>query len=133
MTHPTQAGPKTSAAAGQPIINLPDAAVELLELARSSRAGRAGQTVTAGAGAALKQTLMALTTGESLADHDTPTAATLQVLIGSVRLTGGGEPHPELHAGDLAPIPPVRHGLTALDDAVVLISVGQGAPSETGE
>lgn len=104
--------------------NLPSAAAALLQLARAARAGRAGRTLTPGAGAALKQTLLALVTGQSLADHESPTAATLQVLVGRVRLTGAGEDL-ELHEGDLAPIPDVRHGLHALEDAVVLISVVQ--------
>jgi len=81
--------------------------------------------LTPGAGAALKQTLLALAAGRSLADHESPGAATLQVLLGGVRLTAGGQEDLELHVGDHAPIPPVRHGLDALDDAVVLISVAQ--------
>lgn len=106
--------------------NLPRAAAELLDVARTSRAGRAGRTLTPGAGTALKQTLLALVAGQSLADHDSPGAATVQVLVGVVRLTGGGGTI-ELHANDHAPVPPARHGLDALVDAVVLISVGQGS------
>lgn len=93
--------------------------------AHASPAGRAGRTLTPGAGAALKQSLLALVAGRSLADHDSPAAATLQVLSGVVRLTGGGRESRELHPGELIPIPPVRHGLEALDDAVVLLSVAQ--------
>ncbi len=124
MTDLTGAGLEPDAGAPGSV-NLPSAAAELLELARTSRAGRAGRTLTPGAGAALKQTLMALVAGQSLADHDTPTAATLQVLVGAVRLTAGGTETLELYAGDHAPVPPVRHGLDAIDDAVVLISVVQ--------
>lgn len=102
--------------------NLPAAAEELLEGARASSAGRAGRTLTPGAGAPLKQTLLALAAGERLGDHASPTAATLQVLVGAVRLTAGGD-EVELRTGDHASIPPVRHGLEALDDAVVLLSV----------
>lgn len=86
--------------------------------------------MTPGAGAALKQSLMAMVSGQSLADHLNPTAATLQVIVGTVRLTGDGVTATELHVGDFAPIPPVRHGLDALDDAVVLISVAQGPAPE---
>ena len=113
-------------AAHQDVISLPTAAQELLERARSSQAGRAARTMTPGAGAPLKQTLLALRSGESLHDHDSPPAATLQVLVGSVRITGGGQEQPALGVGDLAPIPPVRHGLDALEDSAVLISVGMG-------
>lgn len=104
------------------LINLQDAGTELLQSAHTSSSGRAGRTLLPGAGAPLQQTLLALVAGRSLSDHETPTAATLQVLSGVVRLTGGQEPL-ELRSGEFAQIPPVRHGLDALDDAVVLISV----------
>jgi quercetin dioxygenase-like cupin family protein len=128
MMHLTEAPP----AAEAQIINLPDVAATLLEVARTSQAGRAGRTLIPGAGAPLKQTVMALVAGQSLADHESPGAATLQVLAGAVLLTGGGEAM-ELHTGDHAAIPPVRHGLVALDDAVVLISVGQGVRPDAGK
>ena len=130
MTDPTQA-PAQTPGDGQQVINLPNAAADLLEAARGSHAGRAGRTLIPGAGAALKQTVLALADGHSLADHESPTAATLQVLIGRVRLTVGGTGI-ELAEGDHAAIPPIRHGLDALEDAAVLISVAQG-PSGRGE
>ena len=113
-------------------VNLLDASAELLETARESPAGRAGRTLVPGAGALLKHTLLALVAGQSLADHESPPAATLQVLRGVVRLTGEGAEGAELHPGDHAAIPPVRHGLQAIDDAVVLLSVAQGARAEAG-
>lgn len=109
-----------------PVIGLPAAAGELVGEARRARAGRAARTLTPGAGAPLKQTLLALLAGRTLADHEAPGAATLQVLAGRVRLTVGAA-RQELGQGDLAPIPPARHGLDALDDAVVLISVAHGS------
>lgn len=129
VTDLTEARSQPAATDAQQPINIPRAAADV---ARASRAGRAGRTLMPGAGAALKQTLLALVTGQSLADHDSPGAATLQVLVGIVRLTGGGESL-ELHPGDHAPVPPARHGLDALDDTVVLISVGQGARPQVGE
>ena len=110
--------------AGAPheVTSLPAAAAELLEQARGSRAGRAARTLIPGAHAPLKQTLFALVAGQSLAEHDTPTAAALQVLLGRVRLVAAGD---ELYlgAGDYAPIPPVRHQVDSVDDAVVLLTV----------
>lgn len=120
MTHPTETHPHRRTTGGT--INLPAAAQELLGNARTSSAGRAGRTLTPGAGAPLKQTLLALAAGQRLGDHASPTAATLQVLVGAVRLTAGSD-EVDLHTGDHASIPPVRHGLEALDDTVVLLSV----------
>lgn len=104
-------------------VNLTAASGELLEEARMANAGRAGRTLTPGAGVPLKQTLLALLAGQRLNDHDSPGAATLQVLQGAVRLTAGEDV--ELVAGDHAPIPRRRHGLQAHEDAVVLLTVAQ--------
>lgn len=122
MTDLTGPGSQTSATDTETTVSLPVAARELLEMARASTAGWAGRTLTPGAGAPLKQTLLALTAGERLNDHDSPNKATLQVIVGSVRLTAGSD-HVDLHTGDHAPIPPVRHGLEATEDAVVLLTV----------
>ena len=105
-------------------MNLPTLAMELLATAGAAPAGRAAQTLLPGAGAALKQTAMALMAGAALADHESPGAATLQVLHGTVRLSAG-EDEWTLDAGDHASIPPVRHGLAAVSDSVVLITVAQ--------
>lgn len=128
MTHRTE--DQSAEPAASATVNLPQAAAELLEAAGEARAGRAARTLVPGAGAVLKQTLVALLDGRHLADHETPAAATLLVLVGAVRITGGPEDI-ELGPGDHTPIPPVRHGLHALADAVVLISVG-GTPSWAG-
>lgn len=112
------------ASAADDVTNLPAAATELLDQARGSRAGRAARTLIPGGHAPLKQTLLALVTGQSLAEHDAPTAAALQVLVGRVRLVAGDE---ELYlgAGDHAAVPPMRHHLDSVDDAVVLLTVTQ--------
>lgn len=111
------------------IVHLPATARDLLAKARSAGAGRAARTLTPGAGAALKQTLLALVAGRTLADHESPGDATIQVLAGRVRLTGGGAER-VLAAGDHASIPPVRHGLASFEDAVVLISVAQASAAQ---
>ena len=104
--------------------NLPAAAEQLLATATASDARRAGQTLVPGAHAPLKQTLLALGAGASLDEHESPTAATLQVLIGTVQLVAG-EAQTTLSVGDFAPIPPVRHHLDAVEDAVVLLTAVQ--------
>ena len=121
----TDQSPKPDA---RSVVDLRTAGEELLDQARAGNAGRAGRTLIPGAGAALKQTLLALTGGTTLADHESPGAATLQTLTGRVRLTtaAGGI---ELGPGEFAAIPETRHGVNALEDAVLLLSVAQ---SETG-
>lgn len=73
----------------------------------------------------LRQTLIALTAGQELDEHNPPAAATLQVLSGRVRLvaTDGGY---ELSAGELRAIPQERHGLAAIEDAAVLLTTVTG-------
>lgn len=103
-------------------ISLTQLAAEQLQAARSSHAGRAAHTVYGGHDHLLRQTLIALTAGAELAEHNSPGQATLQVLQGQVRVTAGvdtwtGGP------GDLLVIPRERHNLQADSDAVVLLTV----------
>ncbi|MFB7666818.1 cupin [Kitasatospora sp. NPDC056138] len=69
----------------------------------------------------LRQTVIALTAGTSLDEHNAPLAASLQVLRGRVSLTVSGR-QIELKAGQLRPIPQERHGLLAHQDSVVLLT-----------
>jgi len=95
---------------------------EQLEAARSSTAGRGAHTIHGGHDHLLRQTLIALADGRELAEHQSPGQATLQVLVGRVRLrTGDDEWAGE--QGDYLVIPPERHSLHADSDAVVLLTV----------
>lgn len=105
-------------------IDLTSAGRVLLEDARSSSAGRSARSLHAGQEPALQQTLMAILAGRSLGEHESPGAATLQVLEGRVRLVGGTTDL-VMGPGELATIPPVRHGLDAQEDAVVLLTVAR--------
>ncbi|MET9619759.1 MULTISPECIES: cupin [unclassified Streptomyces] len=69
----------------------------------------------------LRQSVIALVSGTALDEHNAPPAASLQVLRGRVALTAGGRSQ-ELSAGELQMIPKERHGLSALEDAVVLLT-----------
>lgn len=103
-------------------VKLDELAAELLDDARSSNAGRAARSIHADHHFSLRQTVIAIADRHELAEHESPGEATLQVLIGRVRLataTDSGEGM----AGDYLVIPPERHNLTALTDAVVLLSV----------
>lgn len=96
-------------------------ATELLEKAATAPARRASRTLAHPVDG-LRQTVMALLAGEDLGEHESPGAASLQVLRGEVRIeaeTGSVR----LGAGQLAPVPMSRHGLHADADSVVLLSV----------
>ena len=58
----------------------------------------------------LRQTLIALTAGTSLSEHENPGEATVQVLSGRVRLLAGGDSW-DGREGDLIVIPAARHSL----------------------
>jgi quercetin dioxygenase-like cupin family protein len=101
---------------------------EQLTSARTANAGRAAVTVYGGQEHDLRQTVIALAAGRALGEHESPGEATLQVLTGQVRLTAGDETW-EGGPGDHLIIPPVRHDLTAVSDAAVLLTVATRPPS----
>jgi len=100
---------------------------EHLAAANAAHSGRSAHTVYGGHEHTLRQTLLALTAGSSLDEHDSPGEATLIVLQGHVQLTGpdtswDGSP------GDHLTIPPTLHALNALEDSVVLLTVAKPQP-----
>jgi quercetin dioxygenase-like cupin family protein len=103
-------------------LSLEALAREQLERARQASAGRSAATVFGGHEQTLRQTLVALTAGTTLAEHENPGEATVHVLSGRVRLTAG-EDSWDGRAGDLLVIPPSRHDLRAVDDAAILLTV----------
>ncbi|KZB79706.1 hypothetical protein [Amycolatopsis regifaucium] len=95
-------------------------AAELLLKAREHHSRRAAKTLVAGV--AQRVTLIALTEGAELAEHDSPPAATLQVVTGRVRLSTHDHDR-FLDRGQLTAVPPERHSLTAFLDSAVLLTV----------
>lgn len=95
---------------------------EHLERARASTAGRSAETVFGGHEHHLRQTLVALTSGTTLAEHENPGEATAQVLSGRIRLNADSEGW-EGRNGDLIVIPDKRHNVEAIEDSVVLLTV----------
>ncbi|MFD6531704.1 cupin [Streptomyces sp. NPDC060184] len=92
---------------------------EHLAAARSSPHGRSAHRLLQQP--PLRQTVIALTSGSALDEHNAPLAASLLVLRGAVRITApSGDV--EMTTGALVPIPRERHGLLALEDAVVLLT-----------
>lgn len=92
--------------------------------AAAAPSGRSAETVYGGHEHALRQTVIALTAGAALDEHESPGEATLQVLHGRVRLTAANTSW-EARTGDLLIIPPARHALHALEDSAVLLTVSK--------
>jgi quercetin dioxygenase-like cupin family protein len=97
---------------------------EHLETARAASSGRSAHTMYGGHEHVLRQTLIALRAGSNLDEHENPGEATVQVLQGRVTLVAGdtrwnGSP------GDLMTVPDSRHALEAVEDSVILLTVGK--------
>jgi quercetin dioxygenase-like cupin family protein len=99
---------------------------EQAKRAAAASSGRSAETVYGGHEHALRQTVLALTAGSSLAEHKSPGEATIQVLRGRVRLTAG-EVAWEGRTGDLLIVPAVSHALQAVEDSAVLLTVSKAA------
>lgn len=95
-------------------------AEEHLNKARVAAHGRSAQLVVHDG--ALRQSVIALAGGSALDEHNTPPAASLQVLRGKVRLTTEAGEDCVLAAGELSAVPRERHGLLGLEDSVVLLT-----------
>lgn len=97
---------------------------ELLEQARSQSNGHASRLVVGGS--VQRAVLMALTSGAQLSDHESPPAATFQVVRGSARLRASDGSDLVVGQGQVVSIPPHRHGVDALEDSIILLTVALG-------
>jgi len=94
---------------------------EELEHAKGESSGRSSSTVFGGHEQVLRHTVIALREGSSLTEHNSPGEATIIVLSGHVQLSAGSNSW-DGQKGDLLVIPPERHSLEALKDAVVVLT-----------
>jgi quercetin dioxygenase-like cupin family protein len=72
----------------------------------------------------LRQSVIALAGGASMAEHLSPGEATIFVLRGRVRLTSGKDSW-EGRTGDLIDLPDDRQSLEALEPSVILLTVAK--------
>lgn len=99
---------------------------ELLEQARAHSSQRAAATLAGGP--MMRATLIAMTAGAQLAEHDAPPAATLQTVTGHVVLQAGPRQW-RVGAGDLVTVPQARHRVIAESDSVILLTVALHGPA----
>ncbi|MDI2129591.1 cupin domain-containing protein [Yinghuangia seranimata] len=93
-----------------------------LEAARDAPSGRSATTVVGGHERALRQTVLAMTAGTALAEHDSGGEATVLVLSGRILLSSNGHDW-EARQGDLLVVPPAPHSVEALEDAAFVLTV----------
>lgn len=97
---------------------------KLLAEARTASSGRSAHTLFGGHEHSLRQTVIALAADRSLAEHNSPGDATLQVLRGEARLSTPTQSWTGT-TGDHVVIAPERHELVAVEDTVVLLTVAK--------
>jgi quercetin dioxygenase-like cupin family protein len=97
---------------------------EQAKRASAASSGRSAETVFGGHEHVLRQTVIALTAGSALDEHENPGEATIQVLRGRVRLTAGQITW-EGRTGDLLVVPDARHALAATEDSAILLTVSK--------
>lgn len=102
--------------------SLTDVGNEQLDEARRSSNGRASTTLHHGH--RLHQTLLALTAGTRLAEHQSPGDATVQCLRGRVVLNSGSE-HLTVPEGGLVHVPARRHDVVAEEDSLIVLTVAR--------
>ena len=101
-------------------VELADLADALIEDLANHSAGRTAKTILSGT--VMRAVVVALREGTEMGEHDSPPAATVQVLKGRVTLKAG-EKEWLLEPGQLVPVPPQRHSVLAHTDAAVLLTV----------
>lgn len=110
--------------------DLPSLTASHLAAARMEAHGRSAELILRDG--VLRQSIIALREGVELAEHNSPDAASIQVLQGRVRVTG--QETTEVGAGELDVLTHLRHAVLALEDSVFLLttvtSVEQAAGPE---
>lgn len=101
------------------MVQLPRVALLHLAAARESSMGRSAEVLLHDG--PLRQSVIALTAGSKLADHNSPPAATIQVLSGRIQVSSEFTLD-EVRTGQLVLLTHDRHGVRAMEDSVFLLT-----------
>lgn len=102
--------------------DLADLARRHLDAALADEHGRSAELILRDG--PMRQTIIALRSGAELAEHNSPAAASVQVLSGRIRVTGQGVA--EVPAGRVDVLTHHRHSVRALEDSVFLLTTVTG-------
>ena len=108
--------------------NLKELSDSHLAAARAEEAGRSAELVAHDG--PLRQTVIALREGTRRAEHNSPPAASLQVLTGRVRVDREHEAQGEFGEGELWILTHERHSVLALQDSVFLLTTVTSQPGQ---
>lgn len=106
------------------MVSMNSVTTRAIDQARSSSGGVFSERVVRNG--PLQQTIVALTQGARLAEHDSDVPASLYIMAGAVRVDAS-EPF-VLQNGDLHEMPPRRRGVTAVMDTVMLLTAVTDVP-----
>ena len=109
---------------GMQTTSLDELARRLVGLASTAGGGHTAETLYGGRRNVLRQTVIGMTKGSKLSEHENPGEATVQVLSGHVTLTSGDQTW-EGRSRDLIVVPDSRHSLEALEDSAILLTVAK--------
>lgn len=105
-------------------IDLHTLASEKIRAAERSSNGRSSETLFGGHDHSLRHTMIAMLGGYELSEHESPGDATLQVLSGHIELRSEAETTVGT-IGELLIVPPQRHSVYAVEDAVIILTVAK--------
>lgn len=103
---------------------LSDAITTTLDRARKSQHGRHAELLVHDG--PLRQTIIALLQGMRMSEHNSPPAASIQMIRGRVTVTG--EETVTLDTGTIEALTHHRHSVEALDDSVFLLTTVTSVP-----
>ena len=109
---------------GMQKISLDALARQQMKLAATAGGRHTADTVYGGHEKVLRQTVIGMSAGARLAEHENPGEGTVLILRGRVRLSAA-ETSWEASRGDLLILPESRHSLEAVENSALLLTVAK--------